>query len=145
MKDFEFIHVGLTVSNIAKAVEFYKKLGFELEFQMTFPAEFIASVPQLYRQEAGVYSDAAFLKSPNGVELELFRFSSNRPAKPADWNQPGFHHICLKVNSVPETYQKLLAQGVEFFFEPGLKGDPKDNRYWIFMKDPDGNMIELQD
>lgn len=145
MKDFELIHVGLTVSDIDRSVEFYKKLGFEFEFLMTFTSEFISSVPQLYRQEEGVSSDAAFLKSPNGVELELFQFTSNQPPKLPEWNQPGYHHICLKVNNVPETYEKLLAQGVEFFFEPGIKGDPKDNKYWLFMKDPDGNMIELQD
>ena len=143
--EFEFIHVGLTVSDIDKSVEFYNKLGFELEFKMTFPPEFIASAPQLYRQSEGVYSDAAFLKASSGVELELFQFSSNEPAKLPVWNQPGFHHICMKVQSVPEAYEKLVAEGVKFFFEPAFRGDPNNNVYWIFLKDPDGNMIELQD
>lgn len=142
------VHIGMTVTDIDKTIDFYcTHLGFEVDKELrgTFPAEFIASVPQLYRQKEGVYSHYAFLVSPNGVALELFQFSDLLPAELPVWNRPGYHHICIKVDSVPEAYKKMVAAGVEFYFEPGLRGDPKDNLYWIFLKDPDGNMIELQD
>lgn len=142
----KFLHVGITVSDIDKTIEFYQKyFGFTLEFKSVFPPEFIGDAPTLYRQEPGVYSDFAFITSPDGIVLELFQFSSNLEAKPPVWNQPGYHHICLKVDSVPEAYKKMAADGIEFFFEPKFKGNPENNVYWVFFKDPDGNMIELQD
>ena len=140
------IHVGLTVSDIDRTIDFYKKFfGFTEEFRGVFSSEFIADAPTLYRQEEGVYSDFAFIKSPDGLVLELFQFSSNLKAEQPVWNIPGYHHIAFKVDSVVESYQWMVEEGVEFFFEPKFRGDPKDNLYWVFLKDPDGNMVELQD
>jgi len=141
-----FLHVGLTVFDLDRTIDFYEKyFDYKVEFKGVFPPKFIGVVPQLYKQKEGVYSDFAILKSPDGVVLELFRFSSMEPAKPTAWNQPGYHHICLKVDSVNEAYKKMAADGIEFYFEPKFKGDPKNMKYWVFFKDPDGMMIELQD
>ena len=141
----EFLHVGVTVADLDRTIAFYQKyFGFEVEIKSTFPAEFIGSVPQLYHQKEGVYSDFAFIKSPDGIVLELFQFSDMLPAVDPVWNRPGYHHICLKVENVPEKYKEMAADGVEFYFEPGYRGDPANNEYWVFLKDPDGNMIELQ-
>ncbi|HHV18552.1 MAG TPA: hypothetical protein GXZ27_06795, partial [Thermoanaerobacterales bacterium] len=47
-----FLHVGLTVSDIDRTIEFYQKyFGFELEMKSVFPPEFIGAVPQLYNQK----------------------------------------------------------------------------------------------
>lgn len=141
-----FLHVGLTVSDMDKIIDFYTRyFDFTVEHRGVFSPEFIAARPQLYKLENGVYSEFAFLKSPDGIVIELFCFSELVAAEPVVWNQPGYHHICLKVKSVPEAYQEMTAGGVEFFFEPAVKGDPINNQYWIFLKDPEGNMIELQD
>jgi lactoylglutathione lyase len=138
-----FLHVGLTVSDIDKTVEFYQKyFGFELQFKGVFPPEFIGAVPQLYKQKEGAYSDFAFLKSADGFVLELFQFNTNEPAVEPVWNRPGYHHICLKVKDIFEIHKKMAADGVEFYFEPRPKGN---SGHWVFLKDPDGNMIELQD
>jgi len=138
-------HVGVTVSDMDRAIEFYQThFGFELKRRGVFPPEFIAAVPQLYRQREGVYSDFAFLLSPNGAALELFRFNDLLPTEAPLWNRPGYHHICIRVESVPEAYAQMSAAGVEFYFEPKLMGD-KTHAHWVFLKDPDGNMIELQD
>mgnify|MGYP001123425073 CR=1 FL=1 len=146
MKKAEIMHIGLTVSDIDKTIDFYQKhFGFELERKDVFPPEFIGAVPQLYRQKEGTYSDFAFLKSPNGIVLELFQFSTNEPAEEPVWNKPGYHHISIKVDDIHETYKKMSADGVEFFFEPKVKGDSEELAHWVFLKDPDGNMIELQD
>jgi len=141
-----FLHVGLTVSDIDRTVEFYKKyFGFELEHRSVFPPEFIGDVPRLYRQKEGTYSHFAFLKSPSGIILELFQFSSMEPAEEPVWNRPGYHHLCMKVENLHETYREMSADGVEFYFEPKVMSDRKELAHWVFLKDPDGNMIELQD
>jgi catechol 2,3-dioxygenase-like lactoylglutathione lyase family enzyme len=141
-----FLHVGITVSDIDRSIEFYQKyFGFELERKSVFPPEFIEAVPQLYRQKKGTYSHFAFLRSPDGVVLELFQFSSMEPAEQPVWNRPGYHHICLKVDNVIDTYKKMSADGIEFYFEPKIKEDSAELSHWVFFKDPDGNMVELQD
>ena len=114
-----------------------------MERSGVFLPEFIAAAPALYRQKEGVYSDFAFLVSDSGMALELFKFSELLPAESPIWNKPGYHHICLRVKSVPELYEIMAADGVEFYFEPRLRGN-SETAYWVFLKDPDGNMIELQ-
>ena len=139
------IHIGITVTNIEKFADFYEKyFGFTLKRTGTFPPEFIADAPTLYRLEAGAYSDFGFLESPNGIVLELFQFSPILEAEESIWNKPGYHHICLKVSSVMDLYHRMSADNVEFFFEPKPLGHIP-NAHWVFLKDPDGNMIELKE
>ena len=145
MEKSSFVHVGLTVSDIDRSVEFYKKyFGFKVEFSGQFPDGFFDAKPTLYRLKAGAGSKIALITSPDGVTLELFQFFDQTPFKAAEWNTPGYHHICLKVADVNAKYQEMKADGVEFYFEPDYKGEPENNEFWVFLKDPDGNMIELQ-
>ena len=142
----ELVHIGMTVSDIDKIVDFYVNyLDFTLEGKMTFSKDFIGAKPQLYKQKEGVYSDAAFIKSPNGIVLELFQFSDPLPAEEPVWNRPGYHHLCIKVDNAKAITDKMKEGGIELYFEPDPMGDPKNNNHWVFLRDPDGNMIELQD
>ena len=141
----KFLHVGLTVKSIDKTYEFYHKyFGFEKELELTFSAEFFKKKKVLYALEDGTFAPASFLKSPDGVALELFEFNPQIPFKNAVWNQPGYHHLCLKVENVPEKVKEMKAGGVDFFFDPEPRGAPEKGEYWVFLRDPDGNMIELQ-
>jgi Lactoylglutathione lyase and related lyases len=145
MAKSSFIHVGITVSDIQKSIDFYEKyFGFTVEAQFQFPPGFFDAKPTLYALYQGAYSKAAMIKSPDGVTMELFEFDQQVPASAALWNKPGYHHICLKVDDVKEKCREMSADGVELFFEPDYKGPPERNEYWVFLKDPDGNMIELQ-
>jgi len=140
-----FVHIGITVTDIDRFVDFYSTFfGFELKRRGVFPPAFIAGTPELYRLKEGIYSDFAFLSAPCGTVLELFQFNEQLSAEAPVWNRPGYHHICLKVESVPETYRTMSAAGVEFFFAPKPMG-ARTGAHWVFLKDPDGNMIELQD
>jgi catechol 2,3-dioxygenase-like lactoylglutathione lyase family enzyme len=126
-------------------VEFYRKyFGFSVVLNDRFPEGFFDAKPSLYRLKAGAGSKIAILKSPEGVMLELFQFIEQTPHRAPEWNTPGYHHICLKVPDVNAKYREMSAAGVEFYFEPDYMGDPADNKFWVFLKDPDGNMIELQ-
>lgn len=141
-----FLHVGLTVSDLDKTIEFYERyFGFKTLRRGTFSEDFIGALPQLYKQPEGTYADFAFVYSPDGCMLELFQFNTNEAGETICWNRPGYHHICLKVKSVQETYERMKAEGIEFYFPPRVKGEPQNNEFWTFLKDPDGNMVELQD
>ena len=140
-----FVHVGLTVSDIDRSVAFYEKyFGFKVKRSGQFPDGFFDAKPTLYRLKQGAGSEIAIIVSPDGVELELFRFLDQTPFAEPAWDTPGYHHICLKVEDVNDKYLEMKADGVEFFFEPDFKGDPKNNEFWVFLRDPDGNYIELQ-
>ena len=143
----EFLHVGLTVSDIATTVSYYKKyFGFESEMEGVFPPEFIGAKPMLYRQPEGSYSKFAFLRSPDGVAVELFQFVPLAAAEEPVWNRSGYHHICLKVESCQSVYEQMCADGLKdsYYFPPDNM-DPEGKHHWVFLRDPDGNMIELQD
>lgn len=145
MGESSFVHVGITVADIDRSVEFYSKyFGFKVELSGQFPDSFFDAKPTLYRLKPGAGSKIALITSPDGFTIELFQFFDQTPFKAAQWNTPGYHHICLKVEDVNAKYREMKADGVEFYFEPDYKGDPENNEYWVFLKDPDGNMIELQ-
>ena len=139
------VHIGITVTDIEKFTAFYiKYFGFTLMKTGRFSEEFIAAAPTLYKLEQGAYSDFGFLISPNGIVLELFQFNPLLPIESTPWNRPGYHHICLKVDSVLSTYNTMKEDGVYFFFEPKPLGHIP-GAHWVFLKDIDGNMIELQE
>ena len=144
----EFMHIGLTVSDIDRAAEFYAKyFGFRKGASVCFGEDFIAASDTLYRQPAGTWSDMQMLESDFGIVLELFRFSNVEGAGPGEWNKTGYHHISFKVDDITSMYQQMTADGIEFFFAP-KKRDPNDTSehgHWVFFKDPDGNMIEMWD
>ncbi len=144
MEKSALLHVGLTVRDMDRTIWFYTKyFGFELEMKGVFFEEFISGHNQLYQLPQGSFSDFCFLKAPNGIVLEVFRFSNEKPAENVKWNQPGYHHICLKVSDVCKTYEEMKRDGIEFFFAPDVRDTP--DKHWVFLKDPDGNLIELQD
>jgi catechol 2,3-dioxygenase-like lactoylglutathione lyase family enzyme len=145
MASSSFLHVGITVTDIERTIAFYEKyFGFRVAFSGQFPDGFFDAEPTLYQLAPGAKSKLAMIVSPDGFTMELFQFFDEIPAKAAVWNQPGYHHICLKVDDVNAKYKEMLADGVEFYFAPDYKGPPENNEYWVFLKDPDGNMIELQ-
>jgi len=141
----KFLHIGMTVKSIEKTAEFYSKyLGFEMQNSFTFPAEFFQKKKELYKLTDGTFAPAAFLKSPDGIVLELFEFNPQLPFENPVWNRPGYHHLCFKLENMPDRAKEMKADGVEFYFDPDFRGPPEGGEYWVFLKDPDGNMIELQ-
>ncbi|MFV0528946.1 MAG: VOC family protein [Lachnospiraceae bacterium] len=69
----EFLHVGITVSDMEQTIDFYSRyFGFTLGMKGIFEKEFIHSHYALYQLDEGAYSDFCFLESPNGFILEVF-------------------------------------------------------------------------
>jgi predicted enzyme related to lactoylglutathione lyase len=81
----------------------------------------------------------------DGPTLEIYTYSILQEALPASVNRPGFGHIAFSVPDVPEARQAVLAAG------GGIVGDVVTlmtatgaRVTWCYMKDPEGNIIELQ-
>jgi len=140
----EFLHVGLTVKDLKRTIDFYQTyFGFKLEMTGVFDEQFIRGHNVLYRLVDGEYSDFCFLKSANGIVLEVFQFHPQKEAQEVEWARPGYTHICFWVEDIFAVYERLKADGVKIFFEPDVRQSPEE--HWMFLQDPDGNLIELQD
>jgi len=138
-----FVHVGITVSDIDKAGGVYiKYFGFKKKYEFLFNEKFFQENLSLFRQPEGVFADMQMIESPDGVVLELFRFS-NAESGGAEWQRTGWNHIALRVDDLPGLYAQMKMDGVEFFMAPKIRSD--GSGHWVYLKDPDGNMLELWD
>lgn len=142
----DFMHVGVTVSDLERSIDFYSKwFGFKKIQEVHFPAAFFQDSESLYHLPPEVDCHMAMIESEDQrCVLELFQFSNVEQGDPIQWQKTSIHHIAFKVDSIPEKYEKMCADGVEFYFAPKCRGE-STSEHWIFLKDPDGNTLELWD
>lgn len=139
----DLIHIGLTVKDFDRTAEFYRKhFGFELEFKIPFDAAFFESKKCLYDLEYGNCAYVGFLRSPNNMVIEIFEFKDEIDSEKPVWNRPGFHHICFWADDISKKCKELEEDGAELYFPPEPKNSQTDEK-WVFLKDPDGNLIEI--
>ena len=107
--------IALTVSDIARAVAFYRDaLGMRFLFQ----------VPNL-----------AFFDC-DGIRLML-----SLPEKPAEGSSSV---IYFKVADIQQAFKSLASRGVSFEGEPHLIAKMPDHELWMaFFRDPDRNLLAL--
>lgn len=150
MKDVgDIIHMALTVSDLARSAEFYRKnFGFEKIAEMCFTAYkdgFFGDsedARELYGVEDGSTCPLALLQRPGGgMVLELFQFTPQREPQVVPWDRVGITHFAFDTKHFDALYERLKANGVEFCMRPGKRA--ADGLNWVFMRDPDGNMIEV--
>ena len=133
-------HVGISVSNLERSIEFYKEmLGMELAGPIfPFSGPLFEQVMALEKPQGRI----GFL-SNGSLQIELFEFSHPHAA-PKDANYSvadrGISHFCVEVTDLAATYERLLAAGVRFHcpvlqFPSGIKA--------TYGRDPDGNVFEL--
>ncbi|MCT4544377.1 MAG: VOC family protein [Vallitalea sp.] len=141
MKIRSLSHVGLTVSNFENTVKFYSKtFGFKLISEQTLAKEQVNELYNLYKlKDTKVHF--GFLRAPKGGVIEIFEFTPSLPSNHPVWNKPGATHFALDVHNVSKWYNSLIDRSITFLCNP----QSTDGTDWVFMKDPDGNLIELID
>jgi catechol 2,3-dioxygenase-like lactoylglutathione lyase family enzyme len=134
-------HVGVTVTSFEKSVKWYfEKFGFRLIDEQTLSKEQVRGLNNLYGlEDANVR--LGFLRAPKGGVVEIFEFSPANAKTKLEWNRPGLTHLTLDVKNVSRWYKELLESGVVFRSPPQKTGVNE----WVFLEDPDGNLIELID
>jgi catechol 2,3-dioxygenase-like lactoylglutathione lyase family enzyme len=141
MKIRSLSHVGLTVSNFDKSVKwYYDMFGFRLISEQILDEDQVGRLYPLYRLR-NVKIHLGFLRAPKGGVVEIFQFSSTLPSEHTIWNKPGPTHITFDVKNINKWYKNLKKEGVHFFSEP----QRTHGTDWVFLMDPDGNLIELID
>lgn len=77
------------------------------------------------------------------LEIEIFQYHSHatkRPAKPRPLDAPGYNMIVFDVSDIANARRRLLAAGGKIVTDVGAL----DGGKIIFGRDPDGNLIGLQ-
>ncbi len=137
-----FNHVGITVRDFKKAVQWYHEVfGCSLISEGGLTAERVSEMKKLYNLPEGVSVRFGFLVCPHGGLIEIFEFSETAPFAHC-WNRPGTHHFTLDVKNVKKWYKKLSARSDVEILNTPQRDDGAD---WFFFRDPDGNLIELMD
>ena len=110
-------HTAIASHDIAALARFYTDvLGFVINYQSP---------------------NAIFVKSPNGVMLELIHAAEDRG--PQTMKTQGIRHIALSVSDFDAAYENLKKHNVTFLAEPQ---ESKGNKV-VFFSDPDGNYLHL--
>ncbi len=133
-------HVGVTVSDLDRAVDFYTET-----FGLNVAAEFAVGGEAFADAVAvdGAAADFAHLVADgDGTIVELVAYEpEGEPAGGPELNRPGAIHIGLSVDDVEEFYRGLDGD-VETLSEPRTT---ESGTTILFVVDPDGNLIEVLD
>jgi len=130
-----FGHIGLCVSDLDRSRRFYVEgLGFEFLNGLDVPD---SPADRLLRLEPPLGLRAEYL-AKDGFVLELMHFDreANPPAPERVMNEPGLTHLSFSVDDVSAVANRLEALGAEVLRETDVGGG-------IFLRDPDGQLIEL--
>jgi lactoylglutathione lyase len=127
MRIYDYDHVGIWVSNLAKSLEFYATFGFQLSKEL----------PE--RQ-------AVELTTADGVILNLIfnvthgdgsNILIDRKEK-----YPGITHPAFLVNHLDAVIDVCCQHDIRITEGPGLIGE---RRRALFIRDPDGNVLEFDE
>ena len=136
-------HIGITVTDLERSVEFYRDLlGMKLESTAEMEGEFISNVVGV----PGTQLKGAYL-SAGDLTLELFQYlSPSGGNKKAGLRQfdTGHYHLAFEVDDIQDAYDKLTARGVPFSEKPQFVPDGPDKGLGaIYFWDPDGVALEF--
>jgi catechol 2,3-dioxygenase-like lactoylglutathione lyase family enzyme len=133
-------HIGITVSNMRKSVEFYRDyLG--LRIAAVFPqceGEYISSLVGV----PNALIDITHLEAPDGSRIELLEYLSHPTAAGslASANEPGRPHCAFTVLDLQDLYERRLQFNCEFKHPPQQS---PDGVLVAYCHDPDGTILEL--
>ncbi len=116
-------HIALRCSNLDESIRFYTEvLGLKKAFELR------GDDGQLW---------LVYLQINKDVFIELFPHGKDRNEITS--STIGFTHLCLQVDDMEATLADLAKRGLEVG-EPNMG---KDGNWQFWIKDPDGNPIEL--
>lgn len=135
-------HLGVTVSDLDKALEFYVDLlGFRVHKMADESGECIDNFSSL--KDVAVTTVKMYDNNDN--MLELLHYKSH--PEPADKNRTrpiteiGCSHFALTVDDLDSLYDSLSGEGIEFNYP--VQVSPDGNVKVAFCRDPDGTLIEM--
>jgi muconolactone delta-isomerase len=140
-------HFGVTVPDIEAATRFFIDVIGCTPF---YPLPTISSDTDWMQTHLGVHCRAVikkiqFLRCKNGINFELFEYSS--PDQRTEWpknSDYGGHHIALYVDDFDAALAYLKSKGVRVQGEPTVRrAGPSAGQTWVYFLTPWGMQMEL--
>jgi lactoylglutathione lyase len=129
-------HTGHVVTDLERSKRFYQEVfGFRFWYEISPPDEPTAKLSGLV-PPLGVTASYLTL---DGFVLELMHYAApgaTAPFRPRTMNEPGLTHLSISVDDVRGTAEKAGELGGEII-------EDSDVGAAIFVRDPDGQLIEL--
>lgn len=94
---------------------------------------------------SGVEIRSVWLSTPGSDEvfLELFQFASTSDGDVGHANTPGFAHMAFEVSDLEAICDAITKAGGAALGEIANLGTDKNPYLAVYMRDPEGNIIEL--
>jgi lactoylglutathione lyase len=129
-------HTGQVVTDLERSKRFYQEvLGFRFWYEITPPEDMSGKL-------MGIKPPLGFTASYltlDGLVLELLHFAdpgAQAPYRPRTMNEPGLTHLSISVDDVRATAERAASHGGEIVEESDVGAA-------IFIRDPDGQLLEL--
>ena len=138
-------HIGLTVSDIERSIEFYRDvLGMEIVGRRpSITADYVAQQTGYDSVELSVASFRVNANSKQSLEVAQYLTHAGSPADTAT-NRAGNAHFCVVVDNLRDCYDELLAKNVRFKTEPvEITAGPNKGGLVVYFFDPDNHVLEL--
>ncbi|MBU6951036.1 lactoylglutathione lyase family protein [Hahella sp. HN01] len=144
-----FSHIGISVPDIAKALEFYQQaLGWYVIMDVTEVKEekdtaIGAMCIDVFGEGWGSFK-IAHLSTSDSIGIELFEFPQNKtPRHEFNPYQTGVFHFCVQDPDVEGLAQRIVELGGKQRM-PIREYFPGEKPYrMVYMEDPFGNIVEI--
>jgi catechol 2,3-dioxygenase-like lactoylglutathione lyase family enzyme len=135
-----FDHVGITVADLDAALDFFLRLGLELEGRMELEDEFLDTV----RGIPGSRTRIAMVRVPGGdttLELCTFVRPDTVPGPPAAMaNEVGLRNVAFEVDDLPALVDQLAKDGYGLV---GGIGEYQNTWRMAYVRGPEGITVAL--
>ena len=136
----QFDHVGITVADLDSAVDFFLKLGLELEGRMPIEGEFLDTVCGIPDSR----TEIAMMRLPGGgtaLELATFLRPDLVPGSPeAMANEIGIRNVAFEVDDLGGLVDELAADGYGLV---GGIGEYENTWHMAYVRGPEGITVAL--
>ncbi len=140
-------HIGLTVPDMAQAVEFFETVFGGVTVMRTGRIEVD---DEFMQRRLGVPGDRRIrdiqvLRCGNGANLELFEYEGGPEAVTLKCNsEPGGFHLAFQVDDAYAASERLRAIGVDVLEGPTtIDSGPMQGLDWVYLRAPWGQYLEL--
>ncbi len=144
---FRYVHTNIIAKNASKLIDFYKTV---------FHCKSINEVRDLRGawldrltglNKAHITGEHLLLPGYGEAHptLEIFSYDTLKETIPTEINRPGIAHIAFEVNDVEATLKEIIGAGGSSVGELVTAPYPDGlEAVFVYAKDPEGNIIELQ-
>lgn len=121
-------HIGIRVKDLARALDFYRVLGFELTWKAANDA--VAIIRNAHDVEINLVYNANADGGGKNVLMDVGE------------KYPGYTHVALRVQSIAAAIGALRESGIRITQGPVSFG--QDGHVSVFVRDPDLTVVELR-